>query len=586
MMFMRRALVALALLAACVLHAGFAQAAGAGKKITIVYTGQTHAALYPCHCPIEPDGGVARRATFLKELRKDNPYAIVLDAGSAFAGGIFDENTKTPEMDMRRTVVNLKAMEAMGYNALAIGADELNFGYDFLRKSLTNSRLDFLSSNIKIDRVKAYIVLEVEGIRVGVIGVTDTSVVPALGKGVEALDPSVGVSQAVAEVKKLGAQVVVVLSSLDKEGLKALINTVSSIDILINSNSQNREMPVSSSFGPTLMLNSSWQGRGIGVLDIELENGKIKSTRARRVMLSSDFADDKEIQANVPVCFADSDCTKKGMVGSCRDPGTVRAACSFAAAHPVSMTVIAPNDEFISGDKKVLDYLQKLFPGLKVSYLYYPKGPAEKLIKELGLKSLPAYLFGKEVQDEPGFAGMGSNLEKRGNYFLVNPRLSGISLFLDRPRIAGRIDFFMSLYYPQAAAFIEAIREFNPVLHFIPVAQASHFDASRGDPESEELLRTVCVQKYYPKKFWDYIGCRAARINSSWWQECLPGLDPAPVSSCARSDEGRGLVKDNAALAQELKISAGPAYLVDNQQIYGSGKNVPTKNEFKKLFKK
>ena len=40
------------------------------EKITILYTGGTHAALYHCGCPVQPDGGVGRRMTKVKELRK------------------------------------------------------------------------------------------------------------------------------------------------------------------------------------------------------------------------------------------------------------------------------------------------------------------------------------------------------------------------------------------------------------------------------------------------------------------------------------------------------------------------------------
>jgi hypothetical protein len=38
------------------------------KDVVILYTGDTHAMLYTCSCPKEPDGGVARRATLVKKL--------------------------------------------------------------------------------------------------------------------------------------------------------------------------------------------------------------------------------------------------------------------------------------------------------------------------------------------------------------------------------------------------------------------------------------------------------------------------------------------------------------------------------------
>src|SRR4030042_1321919 len=122
----------------------FAVSPGYAKEITILYTGETHAMLYPCSCPKEIDGGVSRRATLIKQLRKENPDALVLDSGSFFAGGLTDEYTQNAELDKARTQVNLKAIELMHYDALAIGDDELNFGKEFLLENLRKFNLNFL----------------------------------------------------------------------------------------------------------------------------------------------------------------------------------------------------------------------------------------------------------------------------------------------------------------------------------------------------------------------------------------------------------------------------------------------------------
>lgn len=572
---------------ACVLCPLFVQAAPHKQKVTIVYSGQTHAALYPCHCPVESDGGLSRRATMLKEMRKKDPYLIVLDAGNAFAGGVFDEYARSLELDMIRTATTLKAMDAMSYNALAIGADEFNFGYSFLCKGIEQSRLDFLSSNIKVEKAKPYIILEVEGLRIGVIGVTDPVVAAKLPGRVEMLDPAVGVYEAQAAIRKLGGQVVVVLSSLDKDGIKALLNTVSGIDIFINANSKNKDMPESGVFGNTVILNSSWQGRALGVLELDMEDGKIKSWNARSVRLSGAFEDDKDITAIVPACFSDGDCMRKGLVGTCQNPGLAQAQCRFSAAHPVGLTIITVKDPLVPENKKIIAYLSSLFPGLKATYLYYPQAKAAKLVKDLSIKALPAYLFDSRIKQESGFSALGSNFEQKGRYYLLSTHLTGILYYLDRQKINGKIDLFMSLYYPHAAPLIQTIKEFDPAVHFLSLSEATSFDASRGDPEREESLRSVCVQKYYPQKFWDYIECRSRHINSTWWKECLEGAPPALVESCARSAEGEELLKNNTALARELKITTGPAYVINNQEIYGSNsKEVPRKEEFKKLFKK
>ncbi|MDD5730906.1 MAG: hypothetical protein PHN57_07255, partial [Candidatus Omnitrophica bacterium] len=98
------------------------------RDITILYSGETHSMLYPCNCPFEPDGGVARRATLAKELRKQNPDSLFLDSGGFFGGGLMDEYTQNTQLDKERTLVNLKAMSLMKYDAVTLGDDELDFG--------------------------------------------------------------------------------------------------------------------------------------------------------------------------------------------------------------------------------------------------------------------------------------------------------------------------------------------------------------------------------------------------------------------------------------------------------------------------
>jgi len=133
---------------------------------------------------------------------------------------------------------------------------------------------------------------------------------------------------------------------------------------------------------------------------------------------------------------------------------------------------------------------------------------------------------------------------------------------------------------------LDMIKEFNPIVHFLAVEKAKgNFEAKDGNLEAEEYLRSVCVQKYYPANFWNYISCRGKFINTSWWQDCLNKLDTNKISMCARGEEGKELLRRNVSLNNELQIMSGPAYLLDNQEIFGS-QGVPAKEEFKKIIKR
>ncbi len=141
------------------------------EKLVILYTGQTHANLYPCHCPIEPFGGVSRRATKIKEQRKLFPNLLLLDSGDSFAGGLMDETTQSTDLQKARTNLYLKTLKIMGYNALNIGSDEFNFGEEFLEAQIKETKTPFLSSNLKLKNGEGFIIKNINKIRVGIVGI-------------------------------------------------------------------------------------------------------------------------------------------------------------------------------------------------------------------------------------------------------------------------------------------------------------------------------------------------------------------------------------------------------------------------------
>lgn len=564
---------------------GFSNSAFA-KEVTVLYTGETHAMLYPCNCPIEPDGGVARRATLIKELRSSNPDMLLLDSGSFFAGGLMDQYTQNTQLDIQRTNVNVKAMELMQYDAVAIGDAEFNFSREFLEENINRTNLTYLSSNIKFNpgKVKAlpYIIKVVSGIKVGITSVTTLSAVPKAG-GLEFIEPKLALKQAIDDLKRQGANLIILLSGLSEGEDLELIREIPAIDILINGRSHNKE-ETSNKIGATLILRPSWQGRRLGKLSLTLKDNQIITHKTEELRLSDKISDDPEIVSILPRCFSDANCKEKGLMGTCQDPGTLNSRCLFSKPAKVSLLIITAKSCTLCQTEPVVNYLKPLFPGLIVSYLYYPDVKANNLIKALNIKGLPVYLLGKESEKESGFISLKEKVDAKGNFYILKPQAFGMSYFLNRKKIPGKLDLFLSLYDKNAVALLEAVKDFNPALHFLVVRIKDRLDAKAGPLEAEEYLRSVCVQKYYPQKFWDYITCRAKFINSSWWEDCLGKLEVSKIKTCARDIEGELLLEENINLNKELEIMV-PAYLVDNQEIF-STKGVPTKKELEEILKR
>jgi len=143
----------------------------------------------------------------------------------------------------------------------------------------------------------------------------------------------------------------------------------------------------------------------------------------------------------------------------------------------------------------------------------------------------------------------------------------------------------LSIFEKDAGLLLATVKEFKPRLHFLASEKDGIFQAKHGPYEVQEYLRAVCVQKYYPQEFWDYLICRSRNIDSSYWDDCLSQQDALRIKGCARSPEAAELLKANIDLNQELEIAGGPSYLLENQEIFAS-RGVPAERLVEILKKK
>jgi len=555
----------------------------ADSELALIYTGETHAMLYHCDCPVEPDGGISRRATLIKKLKTQYPNSLVLDSGNYAAAGLLDQNTQSLELDKQRTIINLDAMELMKYDALAISDDEFNFGKAFLDESIAKTKLNFISSNLKAKNLLPYLIKDVGGVKVGVIALTNPTALKKAGDS-EFIDPRKAITDALASVRKNGATLVVLLSNMGEPADLMTVAGISGIDIIIDGHTRGKGESFTK-VGDVFILRPSWQGRRLAKALLKIKDGKLADVSVEEIRVSNKVKDDPGVLALLPSCFSDNNCKKAGSVGTCQNPGTKKASCLFDEAKKVSLKIITSKDCATCNSEPVINYLKNQFPGINVSYLYYPEGKAVKLLKDLDSKALPVYLLGKEVLTDKNFKAFRNNLEEKEEGYLLKPEIAGFTYFFSRNKIDGRLDFFISLYSKGAAALLDMLKEFNPVLHFLVIFDNGVIKSSYGEAESEEYLRLVCMQKYYPQNFWEYLSCRAKNIESSWWEDCLGSADKDKIKICARGQEGIDLLKENSKLNQELNILSGPTYLLDNQEVFSSN-GVPLKEEFKKIIRR
>ncbi|WP_436406374.1 bifunctional metallophosphatase/5'-nucleotidase [Brevibacillus brevis] len=177
------------------------KAAETPTKITLLGTSDIHGRFMPWDYALDgpnPNGSMTQLFTMIKEIRKENPNTVLLDAGDSIqdnSAELFNDQPQSPVM---------VAMNEMNYDAWAFGNHEFNFGLDVLDKVSSQYKGSVLAGNIYKENgerfLPAYTIIERGGIKIGVIGM-NTPMITDFEKGTDHLDGLV-IKNPVEETKK------------------------------------------------------------------------------------------------------------------------------------------------------------------------------------------------------------------------------------------------------------------------------------------------------------------------------------------------------------------------------------------------
>jgi 2',3'-cyclic-nucleotide 2'-phosphodiesterase/3'-nucleotidase len=146
--------------------------------ITILSTTDVHGNILPIdYYTGKPDArGLAKVASLVRQARRENPSGtLLLDSGDVIQGAplayVHNKKNNAPVDPM------MLAMNALGVDAMAVGNHEYNFGLVVLEKARREARFPWLSANTYHSgtgdtHYQPYIVKELNGVRVGVLGLT------------------------------------------------------------------------------------------------------------------------------------------------------------------------------------------------------------------------------------------------------------------------------------------------------------------------------------------------------------------------------------------------------------------------------
>jgi 5'-nucleotidase/UDP-sugar diphosphatase len=284
---------------------------GETETVTLLFTNDFESTYDPVLAFWRDDmdriGGVAQLATLIDRIRSTESNVFLFDSGDIFTGAL---------AKLTLGEVSFELMMTMGYDAMAVGNHEFEYGWEQFAKQQYRVPFPVLGANLfyqgtTIPYTRPYTVIERGGVRIGVIGIMGqdaaTALIPSHIAGVEVIDPALAVTEALDDLRQ-DVDITVLLTHQGKTAPMQtddstpdvkrdidadirLAGAVKGIDVLLGGHADagTEEAVVHPQTG-TLIMQTYGQGFHLGYLKLTIDKttGKIVSHESRLIPVDSD----------------------------------------------------------------------------------------------------------------------------------------------------------------------------------------------------------------------------------------------------------------------------------------------------------
>ncbi len=250
--------------------------------LSVVYNGYRRSSLEPCGCVSHKLGGIDREAQVVERLK-----ALSLPVVKLEAGGYIRDNALASENFRVASKHLLKALAALDYDVLNVGAPDALAGKAFLAENLGKHADRLVSANIVDPTSSAplfskYRIIEVKlgdgtQVRIGVTGVTRQRIgVSPQAPTFQVLDPLPAIKEVVKELQG-NCDFIILLAYMNRETLRQTLEQLGpdpGIDVAIAGEFLGVFHQIDNVNG-VRMVSGGFEGRHVGHLLLQMQNGKI-----------------------------------------------------------------------------------------------------------------------------------------------------------------------------------------------------------------------------------------------------------------------------------------------------------------------
>ena len=242
-------------------------------------------------------GGFAHLKTLVDQLRAERPGALLLDGGDTWQGSATSLWTNAQDMVDAQIKLGVDIMTA--HWEFTYGAERVQ---EIIENDLANAGLDFVAQNVRDTDFEdpvfpAYVIREINGHNVAIIGqafpytpiANPRYMVPEWSFGIRDME----MQERVEEARDEGAEVVIVLSHNGMDVDLKMASRVSGIDAIMGGHTHDgvpQPIRVKDPDGNhTLVINSGSNSKFLSLLDLDVQDGKVKDFRYKLLPVFSEL---------------------------------------------------------------------------------------------------------------------------------------------------------------------------------------------------------------------------------------------------------------------------------------------------------
>jgi len=274
--------------------------AGEALKLTILHTNDTHSRIEPFpanHNKYPGMGGIAKRASLISQIRKEEKNVLLLDAGDFFQG--------TPYFNFFGGEAEIKALSALQYDVVTLGNHDFDAGLSGLIKQLPHANFQIVSANYLFEeqslneKIKPYTIIQKGKLRIGIfgLGVKLDGLVPAKLYGSTRYQEPISVAREMVQtLKNKQVNYIICLSHLGYEydyervSDKHLATQVDGIDLIIGGHThtflQEPTVVTNPISGHQTIINQvGFAGINLGRIDVFFTAGKTGKATSKSIAI-------------------------------------------------------------------------------------------------------------------------------------------------------------------------------------------------------------------------------------------------------------------------------------------------------------